>query len=100
MDNNELLTVQKYASLNRLSIHTVIKKTMNGELQTVVQEENGKEVTYILNPKSDKKALEAPEMNAKLEDEITIDYKKEYQDLHKQYLILKTKYEKLLQAQQ
>ncbi len=100
MDNNELLTVQKYASLNRLSIHTVIKKTMNGELQTVVQEDNGKEVTYILNPKSDKKALGATEINAELEDESKINYKREYEDLHKQYLVLKTKYEKLLQNQQ
>lgn len=95
-----LLTIQKYASLYRLSIHAVIKKTMNGELQTVVKEENGKEVTYILNPESNNKALESTEMNTESEDEITIDYQREYQDLHKQYLILKTKYEKLLQAQQ
>ena len=44
----ELLSIQKYAAQNRQSIHNVIKKTMNGELKTVVKEENGKEVTYIL----------------------------------------------------
>jgi hypothetical protein len=92
----ELLTVQKYASLNRLSTHMVIKKTMNGELQTVVKEENGKEVTYILNPKIEKKVIESSRIEDNEEETITIDYKKEYEDLHKQYLILKTKYEKLL----
>lgn len=99
MENNELLTIQKYASFNRLSIHAVIKKTMNGELQTIVKEENGKEVTYILNPETQTKAIEAPAIDMDSEDEITIDYKKEYEDLHKQYLILKTKYEKLLSTQ-
>ena len=92
----ELLTVQKYASLYRLSTHMVIKKTMSGELQTVVKEENGKEVTYILNPETQKKALGTSESEEELNEECEIDYKKEYEDLHKQYLILKTKYEKLL----
>jgi len=94
-----LLTIQKYASLNRLSIHAVIKKTMNGELQTVVKEENGKEVTYILNPETQAAEADIPAIDMGSEDEITIDYKKEYEDLHKQYLILKTKYEKLLSTQ-
>lgn len=98
MDNNELLTVQKYASLNRLSIHTVIKKTMNGELQTVVKEENGKEITYILNPKSPKKAIEVAEMDTESEEDATIDYKSEYEELHREYLILKNKYQKLLNS--
>jgi hypothetical protein len=98
MDTNELLTIQKYASLNRLSTHAVIKKTMNGELQTVVKEENGKEVTYILNPKIEKKVIEN---SRRIEDDelVEIDYKKEYEELHKQHLILKAKYEKLLSAQ-
>lgn len=92
----KLLTLQKYASLNRLSTHTVIKKTMNGELQTVVKEENGKEVTYILNPEAQKTAIEVSRVEEGLNEECEIDYKKEYEVLHKQYLILKTKYEKLL----
>lgn len=95
----ELLTIQKYASLYRLSTHAVIKKTMNGELQTVVKEENGKEVTYILNPKIEKKAIEAPRVEKASDEECTIDYQKAYEDLNKEYLILKTKYEKLLQNQ-
>lgn len=96
MDNNELLTLQKYASLYRLSTHTVIKKTMSGELQTLTKEENGKEVTYILNPETVKKERETQHDDSDLDETCEIDYKKEYEDLHRQYLILKTKYEKLL----
>lgn len=95
----ELITIQKYASLYRLSIHTVIKKTMNGELQTVVKEENGKEVTYILNPKIDKKTIEDSHSKDNDDELIAIDYKKAYEDLNKEFLILKTKYDKLLQNQ-
>lgn len=95
----ELMTIQKYASLNRLSTHAVIKKTMNGELQTVVKEENGKEVTYILNPKIEKKVIQDSTTVDNDEEVIEIDYKKEYEELHKQHLILKAKYEKLLSAQ-
>jgi hypothetical protein len=95
----ELITIQKYASLNRLSTHAVIKKTMNGEVQTVVKEENGKEITYILNPKIEKKIIEDTCTKENDDEAIAIDYKKEYEELHKQYLILKTKYEKLLSVQ-
>ncbi|MDP2078065.1 MAG: hypothetical protein Q8J85_08440 [Sulfuricurvum sp.] len=95
----ELISIQKYASLNRLSTHAVIKKTMNGELQTVVKEENGKEVTYILNPKTEKKVIEAPLVEKASDEECAIDYQKAYKDLNKEFLILKTKYEKLLSAQ-
>jgi hypothetical protein len=91
----ELISIQKYASLYRLSIHNVIKKTMNSELQTVVKEENGKEVTYILNPAVQKTNICIPTIEQDIVEECEIDYKKEYEDLHKQYLILKTKYEKL-----
>lgn len=95
----ELLTLQKYASHYRLSTHTVIKKTMNGELQTVIKEENGKEITYILNPETQKKALGTSKSEEELNEECEINYKKAYEDLNKHYLILKTKYEKLLKSQ-
>jgi len=86
--------------MNRLSIHTVVKKTMNGELPTVTKEENGKEVTYIvMSPSEAKKTPRPSAERCESDDEIEIDYKKEYETLHKEYLILKTKYEKLLQAQ-
>lgn len=89
----ELLTIQKYAATHRQSIHNVIKKTLSGELKTVVKEENGKEVTYIVSsPSQNTQAVEEP-----LSEEREIDYKREYEALHKQFLILKTKYEKLLE---
>lgn len=88
----ELLSIQKYAATHRQSIHNVIKKTMNGELKTVVKEENGKEVTYIV-PSS---AQNTQAVIEELSEDNEIDYKKEYEALHKKYLILKTKYEKLL----
>lgn len=94
MESPELITFQKYAAKHRISIHSVIKKTMNGELKTVVREENGKEVTYIALASS----AEAKQTVSEPSDTVEIDYKKEYEALHKEYLILKTKYEKLLGA--
>jgi len=88
----ELISIQKYAAQNRQSIHNVIKKTMNGELKTVVKEENGKEVTYIIASST----VNVGTLTVTLSEESEIDYQKEYEALHKKYLILKTKYEKLL----
>ncbi|MGZ5208310.1 MAG: hypothetical protein ACXWB0_04750 [Sulfuricurvum sp.] len=92
----ELISIQKYAAQNRQSIHNVIKKTMNGELKTLTKEENGKEVSYIILAPSHE-PLSSP-MEASSE-EATINYKKEYETLHTEFLILKTKYEKLLETQ-
>jgi hypothetical protein len=91
----ELLTVQKYAATHRQTIHSVIKKTMNGELKTITKEGNGKEVVYII---MDTLAITGVSIipQALDTDEDIIDYKKEYEALHKKYLILKTKYDKLL----
>jgi hypothetical protein len=88
----ELISIQKYAAQNRQSIHNVIKKTMNGELKTAVKEENGKEVTYIVSSPT----AHIPEVPDSSFDENAIDYQREYEALHKKYLILKTKYEKLI----
>ena len=92
----ELISIQKYAAQNRLSIHNVIKKTMNGELKTLTKEENGKEVSYIIATPSNEPLSPPIEASS---DEAIIDYKKEYEALHKEFLILKTKYEKLLKSQ-
>lgn len=94
----ELLTIQKYASKYHISAFNVIKKTMSGELPTVVKEENGKEVTYIvMNPSS---SQPKNDLNSTDNEEFEIDYKKAYEDLNKEYLILKTKYDKLLASTQ
>jgi hypothetical protein len=94
MQSPELLTIQKYAAKHHVSIFSVVKKTMNGELPTVVKEENGKEVTYIvMNPSTPPPHNERASRNTK---EIEIDYKKAYEDLNKEYLILKAKYQKMV----
>lgn len=91
----ELISIQKYAAKHHISIFSVIKKTMNGELPTVIKEENGKEVTYIaLSPSSAHSSIESKDTNK--EESADIDYKKAYEDLNKEYLILKTKYQKLV----
>lgn len=92
----ELISIQKYAAQNRQSIHNIIKKTMNGELKTQTKEENGKEVTYIIATPSNEPLSHPTEASS---EETIIDYKKEYEALHKKFLILKTKYQKLLEAQ-
>lgn len=91
------ITAQKYAALHRISIHSVIKKTLSGELPSFEKTENGKKTIYVQygdepsTPKSEPSVITKP-----FEGE-EIDYKKAYEDLHKEYLILKTRYEKLLQ---
>lgn len=93
MQSSELISIQKYAAKHHISIFSVIKKTMNGELPTVVKEENGKEVTYIvMNPSSSSKS----DVQYTTAEEFEIDYKQAYEDLNKEYLILKTKYQKLV----
>lgn len=95
MESSELISIQKYASKHRISIFNVIKKTMNGELPTVVKEENGKEVTYIAITSS--KQHNTTNNSDSDAEKIEIDYKKEYEALHKEYLILKTKYQKMVE---
>lgn len=95
MHSSDLISIQKYAAKHHISIFSVIKKTMNGELPTVVKEENGKEVTYIvMSPSS---AQPKNDLNRSNSEEVEIDYKKAYEDLNKEYLILKTKYQKLVE---
>lgn len=94
----ELLTIQKYASKHHISVFNVIKKTMSGELPTVVKEENGKEITYIVVNSSSTQPKN--NLNSTDNEEFEIDYKKAYEDLNKEYLILKTKYDKLLASTQ
>lgn len=90
----ELLSIQKYASKHHISTFNVIKKTLSGELPTVVKEENGKEVTYIvMNPSS---VQPQSEVNTTTNEAFEIDYKKAYEDLNKEYLVLKTKYQILV----
>lgn len=92
----EFITVQKYAALHRLSIHNVVKKTMNGELKSIEKEENGKKTLYVHCVP----AAPQPKIEAVVSDADEIDYKKAYEDLNQEFLLLKTKYEKLLKTHQ
>jgi len=93
-----LISLQKYAAQKHLSLHTIIKKTMSGELPTVVKTENGKEVTYILLSFPDvTESTGAIKEKDTTEKEI-IDYEQAYKALHEKYMILKATYEALLQA--
>lgn len=91
-----LLSLQKYAAKNRLSLHAVIKKTMSGELPTVVKTEDGKEVTYICLPSSELPTSNHVIKEGGMREEETMDYEKAYKALHENYVILKTKYEVLV----
>lgn len=100
MEQNGLITIQKYAALNRMTIHAVVKKTMSGVLPTVEKEENGKKTTYIvMQPSDSQKHSETAPIRQSAEEDVEIDYRREYEALHKEYLILKTKYEKLLKGE-
>jgi hypothetical protein len=95
----QLITLQKYAALHRQSIHTVVKKTMNGELKSIEKEENGKKTTYIVlsePPRPQERDESLPLSPSLPSAEEEIDYKKAYEDLNKEYLLLKTRYDRLL----
>lgn len=97
MEEKNYVTAQKYAAMHRMSLHSVIKKTMGGELRSYEKEENGKKTIYVYLPEA-KEVSATNQPSSPVSDETNeIDYKSAYESLHKEYLILKTKYEKLLQ---
>ncbi len=87
------ITIQKYASIHRQSIHSVLKKTMNGELKSMEKEENGRKVLYVEYDGN----VPTPKIETPAQSDEEIDYKQAYEDLNKEYLILKTKYQKLVE---
>lgn len=94
MEEKNCVTAHKYAAMHRMSLHSVIKKTMNGELRSFEKEENGKKTIYVYLPEA--KDTQHTEKTPLSQESDEIDYKSAYESLHKEYLILKTKYEKLL----
>lgn len=95
MEEKNYVTAHKYAAMHRLSLHSVIKKTMGGELRSFEKEENGKKTIYVYLPETKENQQNEKKVLSDESDEI--DYKSAYESLHKEYLVLKTKYEKLLQ---
>ena len=95
MKNETLITIEKYAAMKRESIHKVIKKTMRGELKTVVEEKDGRTITYIVMS-GDAPAMPAPaaQSPSKAEPQEAIDYKAAYEALQKELQALKEKSDK------
>jgi len=72
----EKVTIKAYAVKHKLSIFNVVKMLKSKKLKTVVEEEDGKEITYIvLDQKIEKEVknktiLSAKKNNRTVEDEI------------------------------
>lgn len=93
MEKQKLITIEKYAAMHRESIHSVIKKTMRGELQTKVEEEEGKKITYIVVSDIDDTRAPAKEETPQQPSE-EIDYKAAFEALQKEMQALKERVEK------
>lgn len=92
MEERELVTLSKYATTHRLSLHQVVKKVRSGELETVVKNQGGKEVVYVIQQPS--AATEKKESETRVSQD-DIDYKKAYETLLGEYNALKAEYETL-----
>lgn len=92
MAQTDLIPLEKYAAMRRESIHSVIKKTMRGELKTKVEEKEGKNITYIV-VSEDTPETQAKEEAPKQESE-PFDYKAAFEALQKELQELKAKVEK------
>jgi len=86
MQEETLIPLEKYAAMNRESIHKVIKKTMSGELQSVVKEENGRKKTYVVLSGN---TTSEPQRSAPEPKPAAVDYKEAYEALQKEMEALK-----------
>lgn len=48
MEEKRVISIPKYASQQRLTMHKVIQQVRSGELESVIKEVDGKEVTLIV----------------------------------------------------
>jgi len=84
----ELISIKKYAQINKMTIYAVVKKTKDGSLQTEKRE--GEVFIYFNeNEKQDKPPLSQPE-------EKVGDFEKAYFKLKLKYEQLEIKYNNLL----
>ena len=73
----QLLTAKEYATKNKISIFNVMKMIKSQQLKTIIKEEDGKEMVYILLDNSNSSQVQdttIQEDNSKqtpLQDEIT-----------------------------
>ncbi len=84
----ELISIKKYAQINKMTIYAVVKKTKDGSLQTKKRE--GEVFIYFNeNEKQEKTSLSQPE-------EKIGDYEKAYFKLKLKHAQLQKKYDALI----
>lgn len=68
----ERLSIKKYAATHKLSMFNVVKMLKSGELKSETVEESGKEVTYILIDRQEKREItkETTQGQAGLEEKV------------------------------
>ena len=83
----ERVSIKMYAVKHKLSIFNVMKMVKSGKLKTVVEEENAKEVTYILL--DDEIETEVENSIVPLSERESATIKEELQDLRNEIRKLK-----------
>jgi len=83
----EKITIKAYAVKHKLSIFNVMKMVKSGKLKTTVEEENSKEVTYILLDDKIEKEVEKSIVPMSERESATI--KKELKQLRVEIVALK-----------
>lgn len=89
----EKLTLKAYAVKHKLSIFNVVKLVKSGKLKSVTENENGKDVTYILLEKET--GLEIKKGIVPLEDKRQLSLEKEIYLLKKELAFMRKEIEAL-----
>jgi len=87
----ERMSMKSYAVKHKLSMFNVMKMVKSGKLNTKVEEENGKEVTYILI--DEKKEKEVKESIIPFEEKENISLAEEFKLLKKEVYRLRDEIE-------
>ncbi|PTB88162.1 hypothetical protein C9925_00115 [cyanobacterium G8-9] len=92
----EKITIKAYAVKHKLSIFNVMKMVKSEKLKTIVEEENGKEMTYILLDEVIEKEVKKSIVPLTERESATI--KEELKHLREEIIILKNEIETLKKA--
>ena len=92
----EKITIKAYAVKHKLSIFNVMKMVKSGKLKSIVEEENSKEVIYILLDDDIEKEVEKSIVPMSERESATI--KKELKQLRVEIVVLKNEIELLKKA--
>ncbi len=94
MKEETLIPVEKYAVMQRSSIYLVLKKIKSGELEAVVEEKDGRKLTYVVVGEGTEKAPAEPVKEPQAPEGDT-DWKRAYLDLRKELDALRRDFEAL-----